>query len=170
MSKLEQDFANESAAVEALECESIANYDQTYKKLLADHQKNNIQGVSRYEYFAKELDDIRAVSLAVSEHPEANPSINIDGADGGILQNFPTITTDPITKQLIGNPVRNKRCNHVYDQESIEDALKINSRLRCPYVGCNVKNVQLTDLIEDRELKRQLMSLRLESESQDIND
>lgn len=37
---------------------------------------------------------------------------------------------DPISKQPIRFPVKNKRCNHIYDKRSILEAIKINNNLR----------------------------------------
>ena len=68
---------------------------------------------------------------------------------------------DPLTKQLITHPVRNRRCNHVYDKKTVEASLKINAALRCPIVGCaNKVKILMVDLIEDKELKRKMIHMR----------
>lgn len=40
------------------------------------------------------------------------------------------IDIDPITKQPLENPVRNRQCGHIYGKESVMESLQINSRLR----------------------------------------
>lgn len=41
---------------------------------------------------------------------------------------------DPLTKQPLQNPVRNKICNHIYGRDSVMQSLQQNPRLR--YVNC----------------------------------
>lgn len=40
------------------------------------------------------------------------------------------VDIDPLTKQPLENPVRNKICNHIYGKDSIVKSLQQNSRLR----------------------------------------
>lgn len=69
-------------------------------------------------------------------------------------------TVDPLTKQQITHPVRNRYCKHIYDKNSVEAQLEINPVLRCPIIGCSNKvKVLMSDLVEDRELKRKMISL-----------
>lgn len=167
LDKLEDEFAKEKAAIETIACDSLADFDKKYKELLLEHQANNAPQNDRFETFSKELDDIRAAKeLPDTSQSQMEQSV-INDVDGELtMQSAPFVTMDPITKKLIKNPVRNKNCNHVYDKEGIEEAIKMNSRLRCPYVGCNVRNVNREDLIEDRELKRKLMGMRIERNSE----
>lgn len=37
---------------------------------------------------------------------------------------------DPMTKQPLQNPVRNKKCKHIYGKESVIQSLQQNPRLR----------------------------------------
>lgn len=37
---------------------------------------------------------------------------------------------DPITKQQLVNPVRNKHCNHIYGRDSVLQLVQQNPRLR----------------------------------------
>lgn len=37
---------------------------------------------------------------------------------------------DPITKNRLVNPVRNRICNHVYEKRSLEESIMINPRMR----------------------------------------
>lgn len=68
---------------------------------------------------------------------------------------------DPITKQPLENPCRNKICKHVYGMNSVTEALRLNAGMRCPIVGCaNKKKVKLDDLVLDKELARKLHAQR----------
>ena len=37
---------------------------------------------------------------------------------------------DPFTKQRMTDPMKNKTCGHVYDRESVNAMLKVNSKTR----------------------------------------
>ncbi|CAK9811911.1 E3 SUMO-protein ligase NSE2 [Anthophora quadrimaculata] len=57
---------------------------------------------------------------------------------------------DPISKKRIVDPVKNTKCGHTYDRESITQILKINKKTRCPVVGCKSKEfVTFKDLRTD---------------------
>lgn len=47
-----------------------------------------------------------------------------ESKDLQILSQDFTIPTDPITLKEINSPVRNKKCNHVYDKESFLEMIK----------------------------------------------
>lgn len=40
------------------------------------------------------------------------------------------VDIDPLTKQQLSNPVRNKICKHIYGKDSVVQALQKNPRLR----------------------------------------
>merc|ERR1719192_2630247 len=65
-------------------------------------------------------------------------------------------TIDPITKKQIVDPVRNKKCNHIYEKSTIYsmiDLARENSKpVKCPYMGCNERDFKKTDLIKDKEV------------------
>jgi SUMO ligase MMS21 Smc5/6 complex component len=69
-------------------------------------------------------------------------------------------TRDPITKQPMTDPVKNKKCGHTYEKKSILE-LMLNSRgkVRCPCVGCGNKDaVREDDLEPDREMKKAILA------------
>lgn len=167
--KLEKDFAQESAFAQTFKCQSIEKFDEEYEIQFAEYQKTHgVAGQSqRYTNFIKDLEDIQSVmTQTFAEGSQAAQSTIVDEMT---LHSLPTAIIDPITKNPIKHPVRNKNCKHVYDKESIEAAIKINDRVRCPYVGCNVKKVLVSDLLEDRELKQKLMSAQLDLQSVTMN-
>ncbi|XP_055716649.1 E3 SUMO-protein ligase NSE2-like [Phlebotomus papatasi] len=73
--------------------------------------------------------------------------------------------TDPFTKKPIVNPVRHKVCNHVYDKDSLANIIKLNARVRCPYVGCtNKERLRMVDVVQDVGMR---IRLATEAESND---
>merc|ERR1719500_1005082 len=80
-------------------------------------------------------------------------------------------TIDPITKKQIVEPVRNKKCNHIYEKSTIYsmiDLARENSKsVKCPYMGCNCKDFKKTDLVKDKEVLGHLKKVREEKEKAD---
>ncbi|GAB0094950.1 E3 SUMO-protein ligase NSE2 [Sergentomyia squamirostris] len=87
----------------------------------------------------------------------------LDGAGPSTTSEEMTVTetvqtVDPFTKKPLQNPVRNKTCNHVYDRDCLKNIIKLNNRVRCPYVGCSNKSrLRMEDVEEDDVLKMQMM-------------
>uniref|UniRef100_A0A6M2DHS1 E3 SUMO-protein ligase NSE2 n=1 Tax=Xenopsylla cheopis TaxID=163159 RepID=A0A6M2DHS1_XENCH len=48
---------------------------------------------------------------------------------------------DPFTKKPISIPIKNNKCGHIYDKDSVMRILEINPKIRCPVVGCRVKTL-----------------------------
>lgn len=64
---------------------------------------------------------------------------------------------DPITQKDIEVPVKNTKCGHVYDKNSISHYIKITNRPRCPCLGCGNKDpLRMGDLVDDLFLARVL--------------
>lgn len=53
---------------------------------------------------------------------------------------------DPYSKQAIINPISNKVCKHIYDQESVNQMFQNKLFVSCPYIGCTNKQFTKTDL------------------------
>nr|XP_015213554.1 PREDICTED: E3 SUMO-protein ligase NSE2 [Lepisosteus oculatus]XP_015213555.1 PREDICTED: E3 SUMO-protein ligase NSE2 [Lepisosteus oculatus]XP_015213556.1 PREDICTED: E3 SUMO-protein ligase NSE2 [Lepisosteus oculatus] len=66
--------------------------------------------------------------------------------------------TCPITQVDMVNPVKNKKCNHYYEQEAVLDMIRSKQhqkkKLRCPVVGCGNTDVTKSDLVPDPTMKR----------------
>lgn len=77
------------------------------------------------------------------------------------------VDIDPITKKPLENPVRNKKCGHIYGKASITEAIYSSGRYCCPILGCGSKAIiQLNDLVEDEEFARKLEIQRLRTQRQ----
>ncbi|XP_015213554.2 E3 SUMO-protein ligase NSE2 [Lepisosteus oculatus] len=70
--------------------------------------------------------------------------------------------TCPITQVDMVNPVKNKKCNHYYEQGAVLDMIRSKQhqkkKLRCPVVGCGNTDVTKSDLVPDPTMKRLIQS------------
>lgn len=70
--------------------------------------------------------------------------------------------TCPLTQVEMVNPMKNKKCNHHYDEGAILGLIKTRNsqkkKCRCPVVGCGNTDVRQSDLIPDQMLKRKIQS------------
>ncbi|CAG12903.1 unnamed protein product [Tetraodon nigroviridis] len=70
--------------------------------------------------------------------------------------------TCPLTQVEMVNPVRNKKCNHHYDEEAILSLIRNKQKqkksCRCPVVGCANSDVRQSDLVPDQLLRRKIQS------------
>merc|ERR1711902_264852 len=77
-------------------------------------------------------------------------------------------TIDPITKKQIVEPVRNKKCNHIYEKSTIYSMIELareNSKpVKCPYMGCNCRDFKKTDLVKDKDVLSAINTLKDEKE------
>lgn len=116
------------------------------------HKESYPKRSKRYRDFLNIIQSTNS-SAAVSRE-ETTDEVLVEGD----MQLSEAITEfDPITKRLLVNPYKNKRCKHIYEYSSIEESLKLNRKMRCPVSGCPNKNyVVLADLVPDDELRRKL--------------
>ncbi|XP_061632939.1 E3 SUMO-protein ligase NSE2 [Phyllopteryx taeniolatus] len=77
------------------------------------------------------------------------------------------IFTCPLTQADMVNPMKNKKCNHHYDENPIKILIETRRSQKkkccCPVVGCGNKDVQESDLVPDHTLKRQIMDQKRQS-------
>lgn len=73
----------------------------------------------------------------------------------------------PLTQVEMVKPVKNKKCNHHYDEEAILNLLKTRrnqkKKCRCPVVGCGNSDVKESDLVQDQVLRRKIQSQKRKS-------
>ncbi|CAJ1061840.1 E3 SUMO-protein ligase NSE2 isoform X2 [Xyrichtys novacula] len=72
--------------------------------------------------------------------------------------------TCPLTQVDMVNPVKNKKCNHHYDEEAIQVLIRRKhsqkKKCRCPVVGCGNSDVTTSDLVPDQMLRRKIQSAK----------
>uniref|UniRef100_A0A1A8GWK1 E3 SUMO-protein ligase NSE2 n=1 Tax=Nothobranchius korthausae TaxID=1143690 RepID=A0A1A8GWK1_9TELE len=75
--------------------------------------------------------------------------------------------TCPLTQVQMENPVKNKKCNHHYDNNAILGLINRKKsqkkKCRCPVVGCANADVRESDLIPDQLLWRKIQSYKRQS-------
>ncbi|XP_076755739.1 E3 SUMO-protein ligase NSE2 [Xylocopa sonorina] len=93
------------------------------------------------------------VEILLDKIPHEDNSEDVELQCSGGYMNF----IDPISKKRIIDPVKNTKCGHTYDRESITGMLKINNKTRCPVVGCKSTDfVTLSHLRPDIVMKAYL--------------
>lgn len=119
---------------------------------LQRYQSNTTTGKTNVKQLKRYKDFIGQAKMFLKADQEGGPSGDDD------LQVEDTICDiDPITKRPLEIPVRNKKCNHVYEKRSIEELIRNNPRTRCPVMGCAANEyVSLGDLQEDKMLQHKL--------------
>ncbi|EDS32716.1 quijote [Culex quinquefasciatus] len=124
---------------------TLEEFDRRYQSNTTTG-KTNVKQLKRYKDF------IGQAKMFLKADQEGGPSGDDD------LQVEDTICDiDPITKRPLEIPVRNKKCNHVYEKRSIEELIRNNPRTRCPVMGCAANEyVSLGDLQEDKMLQHKL--------------
>lgn len=77
--------------------------------------------------------------------------------DSVFCSNVFTPPIDPISKAVIREPVRSRKCKHVYERAMIVDYIKQQKRkAKCPYIGCSSKQLLMGDIVEDSQLRSQI--------------
>ncbi|XP_034031255.1 E3 SUMO-protein ligase NSE2 [Thalassophryne amazonica] len=75
--------------------------------------------------------------------------------------------TCPLTQVEMVNPMKNKKCNHYYDENAIVELIERRrnqkKKCRCPVVGCGNTDVKMSDLIPDKVLRRKIQSQNRQS-------
>lgn len=98
-----------------------------------------------------------------SSRANQNAAENADDLDAEITVTQSQVNLScPLTQVVMVNPVKNKKCNHNYDQEAIlsliKNRVKQKKTCRCPVVGCANLDVRPSDLVPDQLLKRRIQS------------
>lgn len=62
----------------------------------------------------------------------------------------------PIRQLEMKKPVKNKVCGHTYKEEAIVHMIESKRKKKscCPEIGCSHTNVKMSDLIQDKALRR----------------
>lgn len=91
--------------------------------------------------------------------------------DSMFCSNVFTPPIDPISKAVIRDPVRSKKCKHVYERAMITDYIKQQKRkAKCPYIGCSSKQLLMSDITDDSELQSQITQYMANHVDEDTED
>uniref|UniRef100_A0A3B4XSR3 E3 SUMO-protein ligase NSE2 n=1 Tax=Seriola lalandi dorsalis TaxID=1841481 RepID=A0A3B4XSR3_SERLL len=104
------------------------------------------------------MDIVTDVAMDLAESAE-----NLEELDEDIAVTLSQVNfTCPLTQVEMVNPVKNKKCNHHYDEGAILGLIKTRQsqkkKCRCPVVGCGNADVRESDLIPDQMLRRKIQS------------
>lgn len=149
--------------VDQFECTSIDDFDKEFKKTLKEAQPalGDPKDSERYKNYANELEKM----AFETNNTTAGPSLLNLADDMQVEEQNVLEMIDPVSKRQIINPVRNKICNHVYEEETVKGAIKMNSRVKCPYLGCgNKKPMTINDLVKDDELRLKIDTARTQQQ------
>lgn len=150
--------AHQKALRTAAPSNTVDEFDKVYADDFKKHQVKDIKSSDSY----KDMCNVANIYLR-SGDANSGATTNVVDDDVEMEENIQTV--DPLTKNPLVHPVRNKLCNHVYEKSSITEAIQMNRRTRCPAVGCpNKKCLELADLVEDTLLQKKLAHMRAQEQ------
>ncbi|XP_058461951.1 E3 SUMO-protein ligase NSE2-like [Malaya genurostris] len=150
---IEVKFNNHNKALhQCMQETTLQEFDRRYQSNIST-TKSNVKTLKRYKDFVTQ-----AKMLLTGDVNESNIT------DDDLHVEDTICDIDPISKLPLEIPVRNKKCNHIYEKSSIEMLIRNNPRTRCPVMGCAANQyVTLADLEEDKMLQHKLMLNRRKS-------
>lgn len=124
---------------------SVSSGSDVYKHLL---EQGNIE--SRLPTEFPTLNSLRSVlRLQSASRSRANRSLNASQELEVLEDESEGILIDPVSKKPIERPVRNVKCKHVYDKNSIMKFISSSSNPRCPTMGCMNRAQLNARMLED---------------------
>ncbi|XP_030638637.1 E3 SUMO-protein ligase NSE2 [Chanos chanos] len=103
---------------------------------------------------------IKKCAQQVSQAAAASTEEELD-EDIAVTQSQTNFTC-PLTQLEMVNPMKNKKCQHHYDQAAavamIKNKHSNKKKFRCPVVGCGNTDVKLSDLEPDLVMKRMIQN------------
>ena len=138
----------------ASNCLTMEDFDQVYSREF--DKGSNPKNTNKYKDFVAHAKTILDWETNTTD-PSA-PALRRK-IDDDMTMEEDINTTDPFTKKDMIIPVRNRRCNHVYDKDSVDEVLKVNPRTKCPVIGCPSNDfIRKEDLIEDKDLRQKILT------------
>lgn len=134
---------------------STVDVDKIFDEMLKNEPVSSTSNLSHnriWQTLFHNDEDIMIVEKKEKKQLRDNQFEEVD--DSLLCSNVFTPPVDPISKVVIRNPFRNKKCKHVYEHLTIIDYIKqLGRKAKCPYIGCKNINLRTTDLVEDNELQ-----------------
>lgn len=126
-------------------------FGELYKKTYDTESKEASGATEYFDELQGMLSIRRQQPVTQDEDVVVEPTVNRE------------IPKDPITKMNIKIAVRSKKCNHLYDQTTINSYIeqrgKDRSTVKCPVAGCNNKDLKKYGFILDAETNDLIASL-----------
>lgn len=139
--------------------DEIPDLRQLVQKTYISNQKKNtddaLKKTDKFLQFKEQLRDLRK-QMGVSQD-SADQALEEDDEEVAVTQSMANFSC-PITQMEMVNPVKNKECGHTYEKEAIEKMIQrrhqLSKNARCPRVGCDISDMNISDLVPDSALKR----------------
>lgn len=126
-----------------------------------DKKRINVKLSTEYKEFKQQMNSAFGGSNVTSVDDEDVAEVMEPG--GKVVSMF-----DPWSKALMLNPVRNIKCGHHYERDSVNAIIKDNCGIRCPVVGCASKCfIQPNHLEPDMALRDKIRAYKAEQELSD---
>ncbi|KAM8703504.1 hypothetical protein ACLKA7_008172 [Drosophila subpalustris] len=139
----------------ANESNTLKQFEKKYVDLKASEEKqpSNVKQSAEYNDFKQEiLGNLNASNASGCNDGEAEIMEIVETGDTACSM------YDPWTKGLMLNPVRNIKCGHHYDSDSVMSVIRSNMSVRCPVVGCASKiYIQPSHLQADVALQQKII-------------
>ncbi|KAH8387600.1 hypothetical protein KR093_008083, partial [Drosophila rubida] len=131
------------------EAQTLDDFEEKYAEFKAAESKKrlNVKLSTEFKEFKQEM-----VTNNSTRNDDAE-TVELDENDNDNICSM----YDPWTKGLMMNPVRNIKCGHHYDRDSVMAIIKDNLSVRCPIVGCASKTyVQPNQLVLNEALQKRI--------------
>ncbi|XP_039535711.1 E3 SUMO-protein ligase NSE2 isoform X4 [Pimephales promelas] len=133
-----------------------------FTELMAGVSDTDLQRHSKVVAFK---DSVRKYAMQAGQTPDENEEEELD-EDIAVTQSQTNFIC-PLTQVEMVNPMKNKKCNHYYDQVAVLEMIKCKHKnrktFRCPKVGCDNKDVRESDLELDLVMKRMIQNHKRQS-------
>lgn len=152
---------------------SNVDVDKVFSELLNNAESSSNSGVTRTQIWQDVFQNEDDIMIVEKKNKKQLCDSQFDELDDSLLcSNVFTPPVDPISKTIIRNPFRNKKCKHVYEHKTIIDYInQLGHKAKCPYIGCNNKHLSKRDLVEDNQLQTNITQyLDTHDENQSSSD
>ncbi|KAH8269894.1 hypothetical protein KR044_000600, partial [Drosophila immigrans] len=148
------------------ESNTLEEFEQKYEefKQAEDKKRINVKTTSEFKEFKQQLthNNNTSTSNADDVHIEAEIAEQSDDVCS---------MYDPWTKGLMLNPVRNIKCGHHYDRDSVMAVIKDTMSVHCPIVGCAIKAyVHPNHLVPNQALQKKIRSYKAQQDEHEYED
>ncbi|EDV94763.1 E3 SUMO-protein ligase NSE2 [Drosophila grimshawi] len=147
---------------------TVEEFEQIYSQLSATEEKKriNIKQTSEYKEFKRTMEGISDSNASATNAHDDDNVIEVRETGGMAVSMY-----DPWSKAIMSNPVRNTKCGHHYDRDTVKASLQNGTDVRCPVVGCASKAfIQLQHLQADPALHSKIQEYLAEQQMQESSD
>ncbi|KAL1494084.1 hypothetical protein ABEB36_009737 [Hypothenemus hampei] len=143
------------------------NIDELFKQTLLEQ---DMIEPNENEIWQNLFTNNQSIREVLKDQP--NSAKSFERVDDSLMcSNDFSIPIDPISKTPIQNVLRNKNCNHLYNQDSILGYIsQAAERARCPYIGCQNRKLRRRDLVNDDALQRKIDEYLSRQQSNNSSD